>query len=108
MTSSPFSSGAKRSGQKRSCAAFASKRVKSGARRCGPRLDEQDVAAALRELARDHAAAGAGPDHDDVVGVLHAIPSHDQSFLSRVASGELKSISSHAPGPSFPGATKSE
>ena len=71
-------------------------------------LDEQDVAAPLRELACDHAAAGAGPDHDDLVGVLHAIPSHDQSFLSRVASGELKSISSQAPGPSLPGATKSE
>jgi hypothetical protein len=28
-------------------------------------------------------------------------------LLSLVASGELKSISAHAPGPSFPGATKS-
>ena len=70
-------------------------------------LDEQHVAAALCELARDHAAARARPDHDDVVGP-QAIPSHDQSFARRVASGELKSISAHAPGPSFPGATKSE
>ena len=36
VTSSPFGRGAKRSGQKRSCAAFDSQRVKSAARRCGP------------------------------------------------------------------------
>ena len=73
-----------------------------------PAFEEQDVAAPLRELARDHAAARARPDHDDVVGGVHAIPSHDQSFARRVARGELKSISAHAPGASFPGATKSE
>ena len=70
-------------------------------------LDEQDVAA-LRELACDHAAAGAGADHHDVVRVPHAIPSHDQSFARRVASGELKVDLRQALGPSFPGATKSE
>ena len=33
--------------------------------------------------------------------VPHAIPRYDQSFARRVASGELKSISVHAPGPSL-------
>ncbi len=71
-------------------------------------FDEQDVAVPLGELARDDAASRARPDHDDVVGGLQAIPSQAQSFARRVASGELKSISVHAPGPSLPGATKSE
>ena len=77
---SPFGSGASRSGQKRSCVAFASQRVKSAAVRCGPDLEQQHVAAALRELARDDAAAGARADHDDVEVVLHAIPRYDQSL----------------------------
>ena len=64
-------------------------------------------AAALGELACDHAAACARSHHDDVEGVSHAIPRYDQSLARRVASGELKSISAHAPGPSLPGATKS-
>ena len=72
-----------------------------------PDLEQQHVAAALRELAGDDAAARARPDDDDVEAVLHAIPMYDQSLARRVASGELKSISAHAPGPSRPGATKS-
>ena len=72
-----------------------------------PELEQEDVAAALRELARDHAAARARAHDDDVERRLHAIPMYDQSLSRRVASGELKSISAHAPGPSFPGATKS-
>ena len=85
VTSSPFGRGAKRSGQKRSCAAFDSQRVKSAARRCGPHSSKQHVAAALRELARDDAPTGAGPHDDDVESVLHAIPRYDQSFARRVA-----------------------
>ena len=76
-------------------------------REVGPGLEQEHVAAALGELACDHAAASAGADHDDVEGVSHAIPRYDQSLARRVASGELKSISAHAPGPSLPGATKS-
>ena len=72
-----------------------------------PDLEQEHVAAALRELARDDTASRAGADDDDVEAVLHAIPMYDQSLAMRVASGELKSIASHAPGPSFPGATKS-
>ena len=71
------------------------------------RLQQEHVLAALRELARDHAAACAGPDHDHVEPVLHETPSHDQSLRSRCATGGAKSISSQALGPSFPGATKS-
>jgi len=71
-------------------------------------LEQQHVTTALGELARDDAPTGAGPHDDDVESVLHAIPRYDQSFARRVAIGELKSISAHAPGPSFPGATKSE
>ena len=59
-TTSPPGSGAKRSGHQRSWVAFASQRVKSAAVRCGPHLEQQHVAAALRELARDDAAARAG------------------------------------------------
>ena len=70
-------------------------------------LQQEDVAPALRELARDDASARARADHDDVEAVLHAIPMYDQSLARRVASGELKSISAHAPGPSLSGATKS-
>ena len=70
-------------------------------------LEQEDVAAALRELAGDDAAARARADDDDVERVLHATPRYDQSLARRVASGELKSISAHAPGPSLPGATKS-
>ena len=73
-----------------------------------PALEQQHVASALRELAGHDAAAGPGSDDDDVEVALHAIPRYDQSFARRLASGELKSISAHAPGPSFPGATKSE
>ena len=72
-----------------------------------PGLEQEHVPAALGELARDDAAAGARADHDDVEPVLHAIPRYDQSLRRRVASGELKSISAQAPGPSLPGATKS-
>ena len=71
------------------------------------RLEQEHVAAALGELAGDDAAARARADDDDVEAVLHATPRYDQSFASRVASGELKSISVHAPGPGLPGATKS-
>ena len=71
-------------------------------------LEEQHVAPTLRQLARDDAAPGAGPDDHDVECVLHAIPRYDQSFCRRVASGELKSISVQAPVVSRPGATKSE
>jgi hypothetical protein len=38
------------------------------------RLEQEDVAAALGELAGDHAAACAGADHDDLEAILHAIP----------------------------------
>ena len=106
VTTSPFGRGAKRSGQKRSCAAFASQR-EVGSTEMRPALEEQHVATTLRQFARDH-RAGAGAHHHDVELALHAIPRYDQSFARRVASGELKSISAHAPGPSFPGATKSE
>src|SRR5262249_61939735 len=70
-------------------------------------LEQENVLAALGELARDHAAAGAGPDHDDLEVVLHDTPSHDQSLRSRAVTGGAKSISSQALGPSLPGATKS-
>ena len=71
-------------------------------------LEQHHIAATLRELARDHATAGTRADDDDVDSrVYHAIPIHDQSFARRVASGELKSISDQAPGPSASGATKS-
>jgi hypothetical protein len=71
------------------------------------RLEQQHVAAALRELARDDAAARTRPDDDDVERVDHAIPMNDQSLWMRVASGVLKSMSAYAPGASRPGATKS-
>ena len=70
-------------------------------------LEQEHVAAALGELAGDDAAAGARADDDDVEASFIATPRYDQSFSSRVASGELKSISVHAPGPWLPGATKS-
>ena len=70
-------------------------------------LEQQHVAAAPGELTRDDTATGARAHHDDVELFLHAIPRNDQSLARRVASGELKSISAHAPGPSLPGATKS-
>ena len=56
-------------------------------------LEQEDVAAALRELAGDDAPARAGADDDDVEVASHAIPMNDQSFAMRVASGELKSMS---------------
>jgi hypothetical protein len=46
----------------------------------------------LRQLARHDAAARAGAHHHDVETFAHAIPRYDQSFASRVARGELKSI----------------
>ena len=70
-------------------------------------LEQEHVAPALRELAGDDTAARTRADDDHVEVVLHAIPRYDQSFARRVACGELKSISAHAPGPSLPGATKS-
>ena len=70
-------------------------------------LEQQDVAAALRELTGDDAATRARADNDDVEPILHATPRYDQSLSRRVASGELKSISFHAPSTSRPGATKS-
>ena len=70
-------------------------------------LEQQHVAAALGELARDDAAARARADHDDVEALAHPMPRYDQSFARRVASGVLKSISSQAPAASAPGATKS-
>ena len=70
-------------------------------------LEQQDVAAAPRQLAGDDAAAGARPHHHDVEPLLHATPRYDQSLFRRVASGELKSISAQAPCASLPGATKS-
>ncbi len=39
-----------------------------------PGLEQQHVPPAPRQLARDDPASGAGPDHDDVECVLHAIP----------------------------------
>ena len=68
VTSSPFGSGAKRSGQKRSCAAFASKRVKSGARRCGPHSRSSTSRPRCASSPAIDAAARARPDDDDVVG----------------------------------------
>ena len=103
----PPSISAKRIGQKRSCVAFASQRVKSAAVRCGPALEQEHAPAALGELAGDDAAAGAGADDDDVEALAHPMPRYDQSFASRVASGVLKSISAQAPVASTPGATKS-
>ena len=71
-------------------------------------LEQQDVSAAAGELARDDPPASARPDDDHVEAVAHPlIPRYDQSLSSRVASGELKSISFHAPWASSPGATKS-
>ncbi len=45
-----------------------------------PGLEQQHVAAALCELARDDAAPGARSDDDDVELVPHAITGYDQSF----------------------------
>ena len=71
-------------------------------------LEEQDRAPAIGELACDDAATGARSHDDDVEALAHpTIPRYDQSFLRRVASGVLKSISSQAPVASTPGATKS-
>ena len=98
-TTSPSGSGAEAERPEEVVVAFASQRVKSAAVQVRAGLEQEDVAAALRELARDDAAARAGADDDDVESVLHAIPRHDQSLRSRGASGELKSISAHAPGP---------
>ena len=72
-----------------------------------PGLEQQHVAAALRELARDDTAPGARSDHDDVELVPHPIPRYDQSFSRPVTGGGAKSISAHAPDASRPGATKS-
>ncbi len=74
-----------------------------------PRLEEEDVPATVGELTGDDAAARARADNDDVepFGRAHEIPRYDQSFRRRVARGVLKSISSHAPVASTPGATKS-
>ena len=72
-----------------------------------PGLEQQHLAATLRELAGDQAATGARAHHDDVETLVHEIPRYDQSLASRVASGVLKSISVHAPVASTPGATKS-
>src|ERR1700733_1123335 len=73
------------------------------------RLEQQYVAALLRELAGKHATTGPRADHDDleVLARAHAwtpteapppgaadTPKYDQSFLIRMASGEWKSISS--------------
>ncbi len=73
------------------------------------RLEEEDAPATVGELTGDDAAACARAHHDDVEPFrrAHEIPRYDQSFSRRVASGELKSISSHAPVASTPGATKS-
>ena len=79
-----------------------------GGRAVRAALEEQDRAAAIGELAGDHATARARADDDDVEALAHpTIPRYDQSFASRVASGVLKSISSQAPVASTPGATKS-
>ena len=79
-----------------------------GRREMGPDLEQQDVPPAAGELARDHPAARTRPDDDHVEAVAHPpIPRYDQSLCRRVASGELKSISFHAPSASSPGATKS-
>ena len=60
-------------------------------------LEQEDRAATLGELTGDDAATRAGTDHHDVENLFHATPKYDQSFSSLVASGELKSISFHAP-----------
>ncbi len=78
-----------------------------GGRAVRAALQEQHVASAPAELGGDDASAGARPDHHDVELALHAIPRNDQSLRTRVASGELKSISAKAPRASRPGATKS-
>ena len=101
--------------------------VRGGA--VGPGLEQKHLAPAVGELAGDDAAACPRSDHDDIEALARAhcsgageagtsarggsveatppIPRYDQSFFSRVASGVEKSISSHAPGASSPGATKS-
>ena len=68
-----------------------------GGRAVRPELEQEHAAAALRELARDHPAAGAGADDDHVEALAHPMPRYDQSFASRVARGVLKSISAQAP-----------
>ena len=79
-----------------------------GGRQVRAGLEQEHVAAPLGELAGDDASARARADDDDLEGSFIATPRYDQSFASRVASGELKSISVQAPGPGLPGATKSE
>ena len=108
-TTSPLGSGAKpERPAERSCVAFASQRSKSVGGQVRPASSRSTSRAALRELARDHAAAGAGPDHDDVERVASRDPQRTTSpCRGAVASGELKSISAHAPGRRLPGATKS-
>ena len=78
-----------------------------GRRPVRPALEEEDVPPAPRKLTGHHAATGAGSDDDDVELAVHGIPRYDQSLFRRVASGVLKSISAHAPGPGLPDATKS-
>ena len=71
-------------------------------------LEQQHRAAHRRQLARDDAATRARADDHDLETLAHApIPMNDQSLAIRIASGEWKSISSYAPGPGAPGATKS-
>ena len=79
-----------------------------GGRLVRPGFEQQHFGAGVGELARDDPAAGARPDHDHVEVLTHsATPRYDQSLSSRAASGGAKSISSQAPGPGAPGATKS-
>jgi hypothetical protein len=53
------------------------------------RLEQQDGAPTRGKLARDHPAAGAGADDDDLEALAHApTPMYDQSLAMRIASGE--------------------
>src|SRR5205085_6341797 len=58
-------------------------------------LEQEHRAAALGQLAGDHAAAGAGSDDHDLEALRGhpPIPRYDQSLAMRMASGEWKSIS---------------
>ena len=80
--------------------------VGSGAVR--PAFEQQHVATALGELACDRRRPRR-PSRRRRRRTRSFIddPRYDQSLFRRVASGELKSISAQAPGPSMPGATKS-
>ncbi len=58
-------------------------------------LEQENLSAPLRELARDDATAGPRANHDHLEALVRrhpVIPRYDQSLSIRMASGEWKSI----------------